>query len=72
MEQLLLRASEAAQMLGIGRSTVYELAAKGSIPSVCIGARLRFPRDRLLKWIQQPTRQRSNFHRVSKSFRTKR
>ncbi len=53
MEQLLLRASEAAQMLGIGRSTVYELAAKGSIPSVRIGARLRFPRDRLLKWIEQ-------------------
>ena len=53
MEQLLLRASEAAQMLGIGRSTVYELAAKGSIPSVRIGVRRRFPRDRLLKWIEQ-------------------
>jgi excisionase family DNA binding protein len=52
MERLLLNASQTAEMLGIGRSTVYELAAKGLIPSLHVGARLRFPRDRLLRWIE--------------------
>ncbi len=35
--QLLLRVSEAAQVLGICRSTVYELLYAGRIPSVKIG-----------------------------------
>jgi excisionase family DNA binding protein len=53
MESLLLNASQTAEMLGIGRSTVYDLAAKGLLPSLRVGARLRFPRDRLQKWIEQ-------------------
>ena len=37
MERLLLRPREAAALLGLGRSTVYELIASGAIPSLTIG-----------------------------------
>ena len=40
-EQLLLRPTEAAQRLGIGRSKVYELMASGELRSVKIGAARR-------------------------------
>jgi excisionase family DNA binding protein len=40
-ERLLLRPTEAAQRLGIGRSKVYELMASGELRSVKIGAARR-------------------------------
>jgi excisionase family DNA binding protein len=36
--RLLLRVSEAAQTLGVSRSTVYELLYVGTLPSVKIGS----------------------------------
>jgi excisionase family DNA binding protein len=42
--KLLLRPSEAAEMLSISRSKIYELIARGTIPSVKLGGTmLRVP-----------------------------
>lgn len=52
MEKLLLRASEVSEVLGIGRSLVYELIAQGRIPSVRLGRTIRVPVRALDKWIR--------------------
>jgi excisionase family DNA binding protein len=51
MDKLLLRPTEAADVIGVGRSKVYELIAKGVIPSVRIGSSVRVPVDALRAWI---------------------
>lgn len=55
MAPLLLRPSEAATLLGLGRSKVYELAAAGIIPSIRIDRSIRIPMDALQKWIESNT-----------------
>ena len=47
MTKLLLTPAEAAELLGLGRSTVYELLASGELESICIGRARRIPRDAL-------------------------
>jgi excisionase family DNA binding protein len=47
MNQLLLKPAEAAQMLGIGRTKLFELLASGAVESVCIGHCRRIPLDAL-------------------------
>jgi excisionase family DNA binding protein len=42
---LLLTALQAAEMLGIGRTTVYELIATGDLETVHIGRSTRIPAD---------------------------
>lgn len=42
-EPLLVRPSEAATLLGIGRSKLYELLAAGELPVVRIGRSVRIP-----------------------------
>ena len=37
MTKLLLTPAEAAEQLGVGRSTLYELLASGELESICIG-----------------------------------
>ncbi len=54
-ERLLLRPTEAAEMLGVGRSKLYELIAEGDIPTVQVGSRLRIPLEELRNWIRQET-----------------
>lgn len=51
--RLLLRPEEAAQVLGIGRSTVYELLAAGAIESVHIGKARRIPVASLEQYVQR-------------------
>ena len=51
MDKLLLRPVEAAEAIGIGRSKVYELIARGELPSVRIGSSVRVPVDALRAWI---------------------
>jgi len=53
---LLLKAPEVAQLLGLGRSKVYEMIASGELPVVRIGSAVRVPREGLVEWIQQNTR----------------
>ena len=53
MERLLLRPVEAAEAIGVGRSKIYELLARGELPSVRIGSSVRVPLDGLRDWIAQ-------------------
>ena len=50
-DRLLLRPTEVANSLGIGRSKAYELIAAGTIPSIRIGGSVRVPVDVLRAWI---------------------
>ena len=52
MEPLLLRPEEAAGILGIGRSRIYELLAAGELPVVRIGRFRRIPVAALRVWIE--------------------
>jgi excisionase family DNA binding protein len=51
--KLLLTPAEAAELLGLGRSTVYELLAGGDLESICIGRARRIPRDALLAYVER-------------------
>ena len=51
MDRLLLRPTEAADLIGVGRSKIYELIAKGDVPSIRIGSSVRVPLDGLRDWI---------------------
>ena len=53
MERLLLRPTEAAEAIGVGRSKVYELLAHGELPSVLVGRSLRVPVDKLREWVDR-------------------
>jgi prophage regulatory protein len=52
MEKLLMKPMEVAQILGIGRSLVYEMLATKELPSIRIGRCIRIPANALEKWIQ--------------------
>ena len=52
-DRLLLRPMEAALMLAVGRTRIYEMIAEGSIPSVRIGQRsIRVPIAALREWLE--------------------
>jgi excisionase family DNA binding protein len=53
VEPLLLRPSEAAAALGIGRSKAYELIAAGVIPSIRLGGSVRVPLGALRAWMER-------------------
>lgn len=53
MERLLLRPTEAADVLAVSRSKVYEMLGTGELPVVRIGTSLRVPAAELRKWIQR-------------------
>ena len=52
MEKLLLKPSEVTQILGIGRSLVYELIARKEIPSIRLGRCIRVPSESLYQWLK--------------------
>jgi excisionase family DNA binding protein len=51
--QLLLTVDEAAQRLGVGRSTMYGLILDGAVESVRIGRLRRVPADALPRYLDQ-------------------
>jgi excisionase family DNA binding protein len=51
MDKLLLTPTEAAALLGIGRSKVYELLKTGQLPSVRIGTCRRVPAEAVQKFV---------------------
>jgi len=53
MEQLLLRVSEAAKIVGLGKSKTYELVASGALPSIRIGSTIRIPTKALEAWVSR-------------------
>ncbi len=55
MEKLLLRPTEAAKAISLGRSKMYDLIAKGIIPSIRIGKSVRVPADGLREWVKAQT-----------------
>jgi excisionase family DNA binding protein len=60
MEKLLLKPSEVAQVLGIGRSLIYELIARKEIPSVRLGRCIRVPAESLQRWLRDQENYQSN------------
>ena len=52
MERLLLKPSEVAQILGIGRSMAYELINQEVIPSIRLGRCIRVSKESLEQWIK--------------------
>jgi excisionase family DNA binding protein len=52
---MLLRTTEVGTLLGLGRSTIFELLAAGELPTVRIGRAVRVPRQALEDWIRQRT-----------------
>ena len=63
MDKLLLRPTEAAEAIGIGRSKVYELLASGELPSIRIGGSVRVPVDALRAWIDRQLAERTEIGR---------
>jgi excisionase family DNA binding protein len=51
----LLNADEAAQLLHVPRSTLYELVRSRHLPHVRVGRSLRFTRDHLARWVDVNT-----------------
>ena len=58
-EPLLLRADEAAALLAIGRTKVFEMMAAGELPVIRIGRCVRIPKDQLERWIGDQAHQTS-------------
>jgi excisionase family DNA binding protein len=53
VDKLLLKAEEAAEVLSIGRSKVYELIGTGELASVRIGASRRIPAEALVEFVSR-------------------
>lgn len=51
--RLLLSIQEAAEALGIGRSKLYQLVARGELPLVHLGKRALIPRPALERYVEQ-------------------
>lgn len=53
MEKLLLKPNEAAELLGVGRSKMYELLSTEKVPSIKIGGSIRIPTKALTEWVEK-------------------
>ena len=53
MERLLLRPEEVCRALGLGRTKVFELLARGEIESLLIGRRRLVPREAVEDFVQR-------------------
>ena len=53
MGSLLLRPMEAAELLGIGRTSIYEMLSRNELPGIVnIGRSVRVSRQALEKWVE--------------------
>lgn len=59
IQPLLIRIEEAARLLSLGRSTIYEMIYKGELPSVECGTARRIPLDALKAWVEAKTKYRA-------------
>ena len=55
MPPLLVRVEEAARMLSLSRSTIYEMMDCGELPSVRRGGARRIPLAALQAWVERQT-----------------
>jgi len=51
-DRIAYRPLEAAKMLGIGKSKVYELMARKELPSIRLGGSLLIPVQALNQWVE--------------------
>jgi excisionase family DNA binding protein len=51
----LLNADEAAQLLHVPRTTLYELVRSRHLPHIRVGRSLRFTREHLVLWLNENT-----------------
>ncbi len=51
--KLLLKVMEAGEMLGIGRSRMYEMVDTKELPSIRIGKSIRIPVKALNQWVEE-------------------
>ncbi len=56
-EPILVRVEEAARLLSLSRSTIYEMLDAGELPSVRRGTARRIPVAALRAWVAQQTGQ---------------
>jgi excisionase family DNA binding protein len=61
-DTLLCSTEEAAQLLGIGRSQLFELLARAELESVKIGRRRLVPRDALGTYVERLRAETSTTH----------
>jgi excisionase family DNA binding protein len=52
-ERILLRVTEAADLVGLSRSTIYNLVTSGQLDTVRVGRTIRVPVSALEKWVEQ-------------------
>jgi excisionase family DNA binding protein len=55
IEPLLVRVEEAARLLSLSRSTIYEMLDRGELPSVRCGTARRIPLAALRAWVEHQT-----------------
>lgn len=53
MEKVTFSVKEAAQVLGIGTSKMYELVRNNSVPNIKLGKRFVVPCARFLEWVNK-------------------
>ena len=53
MEKLLLRESEAREVLGVSRTTLFELMKRGQLDSILIGRARRIPAASLTAYVER-------------------
>lgn len=58
---LLLKVTEAAKLLQLGRDRIYELIASGRLPALHFGRTIRIPRDALPRFIEAESREQSQW-----------
>lgn len=56
MERLLHTIPDAAEMLGVGRSTLYNLISAGEIKAVKVGRRTLIPQGELERYVRSLTK----------------
>ena len=56
-QRLLLRIPEVAETLGIGRSKIYEIIARGELPTVRVGRAVRISVTTLQEWVEEREQQ---------------
>lgn len=49
----MLSVKEVADVLGISKSSTYELVKDKNFPSMKIGARVIVPKDKFIKWVNE-------------------
>ena len=55
MEKTVYNVDEAAESLGVSRSTIYQLIHREDFPTLKIGNRRLIPREGLQRWVRKNT-----------------